>query len=435
MQSSRDESKYVLVALNMSKLSDDFEAFEALSAKEKIQLVEDHIHAICIELQTKEPDAMWIVSWQEYGITEKGAAKGLPREVKTLLKEKMQALTEQYPQLTIIAGTVSTKTHVQDEAKLKRINTYYENHPWVEEKEIRELKRKRVEIEKNRVKTALASYATHPQGFDVLRNTSFVFNGKSIWRHDKMTPVDEQTYQDRKALFQTGNKKNPRNDSCVTIAHPITGEAVTLGVEICNEHTLAVLKETAAQKPYFHFVMSDSVGLKLDNLYGDYALQLDSRYKPRVILSHPDHAESAPVHLYQNNIDQPPSLIGPLQPIYPFVYQVRDKLDEMISAVPEKSLVLQEIREKFLAAVNAHDKDYDSVEVVYKVLDDGLQDERLHDVAAAAFFQPTVLNEKIKELHSLIELSKTLNSRGMDYRTSLDAPLAAERSTLAHKTK
>ena len=88
-------------------------------------------------------------------------------------------------------------------------------------------------------------------GFDVIRNTCYIFNRKHIWRHDKITPINEKHAGDENALYQPGNKKNVNNSPICTILHPITNYPITMGVEICREHWLGVLKGQAKKHRYF----------------------------------------------------------------------------------------------------------------------------------------------------------------------------------------
>jgi len=413
--------KIALVALNMNKNADTFEDFDKLPAEEKVLLIKQRIKDICADLQKAEPDSMWLVSWREFGITDKGESKALPRSVKKMLQKEMQELTRQYPQLTIIAGTLSTLSHSTDPDKLNRIKNYYDNHPWVKTRESSKLKDKHILNEQAKVGKALESEAISREGFDAIRNTCFVFNGNDIWNHDKITPVYEKNYANRNALFQPGSKKNPQNSSYLTLFHPSTGEPIRVGVEICREHLFGVLHKSEEDKALIHLILSDSIGMKLNHLQGEYALQLDSKFKPQLILTQTSD-NNFQFHFYQDDIEEPHQLKGPLKPVYPFVLQVNDKFNAAIEQFPDKKEILFEIQCRFLSAVKEHDYLYDPIDVVYNALEEGLKDERLHMSPHSTLFTPLPIMSIINEFRELIAFDRINNVEGMDYRTSQDAP-------------
>src|SRR5262245_40027671 len=105
-------SKIAVVALDINRSDDAFDEYEKLSGEEKIKYVEKRIKDICEQLKDKEPDAMWVVTWREYGITEGGPeSRSISNELKKQFKAAMLDLTRAYPNLTILAGTVSTQKH------------------------------------------------------------------------------------------------------------------------------------------------------------------------------------------------------------------------------------------------------------------------------------------------------------------------------------
>jgi hypothetical protein len=90
--------KIAITAIDMNVLNDpnEYNSYSNLPAKQKIDRLVHHIKTICEDLKHKEPDAMWIVSWREYGITEKidnttpidARDNTVPVEIKKLLRSK-----------------------------------------------------------------------------------------------------------------------------------------------------------------------------------------------------------------------------------------------------------------------------------------------------------------------------------------------------------
>ncbi len=433
------ESRVAVIALDINKNAENFSDYAKLSAAEKIARIEQHIEAICADMQVKEANAMWVVTWREYGITDALQDKGLPPHIRRLFKEKMQALTVKYPQLKIVGGTLSTKKHFHGEERFKRLQQYYADHAWAEE-EVKRLQRYytnaisvekkeeefsvKVPTEENReIIKSRANNKESQQEFDVIRNTCYLFDGNKIWRHDKIIPINESAKEDEHALFQSGNQKNPTHASTYTILHPITGDPITIGVEICLEHDVAVLKRSSEEKPYLHLVMSDTTVLNPNNTFGQYVLQLDSRFKPTPILSRNEDALHIPIHYYQVSLETDYQLKGPLQPIFPFMNRVIEKLDEIILSFPEKKEVLMTVREKFSRALfdPGYHPSNDYPDRVYQMLAAALKNDDLKAGADHVFFQQRSLKEKLKELKVMIKAERRINPTGIDYVSIVDA--------------
>jgi len=340
-------SRIVLIALDMNKFDYDENKYFLLSTEEQVKLIEQRIRYICDELKNKEPDAMWIVAWREYGIGEKRTI--VPKD-KKLLKQTMQKLIQEFhPNLTIVAGTISTRKHVNDLTKLKNIKKFYDEHSWIRERERAESTNPEHYNLDKEIKIIDDLQQLMPDtGIDVLRNTCYVFHNQDTWRHDKMSPFEEEKdLLHKQTVFQPGNKKN--NMPYCELTHPFTQFAVTIGTEICREHYFATLRTKSDRKPMFHFIISASLPLIISNIYGEYALQLDSINKPRLILTRNEDFQTLPIHLYQSNmLEKNHNLSGPLQPLYPFVKSIIEKLNEIIIHLPNEARILvEEFRESF----------------------------------------------------------------------------------------
>ena len=93
------------------------------------------------------------------------------------------------------------------------------------------------------------------EGVDVARNTIYLFQGGNVSRHDKVTPFletqmeegadeDEEKKQEEKhhyTVFQPAKRK--KQNALFTFIDPTTQQPVSIGIEICREHSFGVLKE------------------------------------------------------------------------------------------------------------------------------------------------------------------------------------------------
>jgi len=436
----------VIVALDINKNDDDFLEFDQLTAIEKIELIEKRIKAICEELETKEPSAAWILTWREYGITDGIDKRAVSSEVKAIFKEKMINLTKQYPNLSIVAGTISTKKHFnsEQEKKLDAIKEFYAEHGWMKEQEskfkeskFKSDKQQQIRKEKKKIKELKTSIPK--EGFDVVRNTCYLFSEGTIWRHDKTAPMEETegNIDLQKAIFQPGGSVRNINSLCA-VRHPVQKRTpINLGIEICREHEFAFLKKTSqGSKPLIHFIMSDTTNLNLDHIHGEYAIQLDSTYKPRLILTKDEDLSAIPIRFYQNNlIKNENTLQGPLQPVYPFEKRVLNKLDSIIPLLGgDKRKILEHIKNKFIRSSN--EMGCYSVGS-YDCLEDLLNRYRAHlknDYVISKFSlfrEGPDLEKMVDSLLDLVQTERTNNPKNKDYLAVTDAsPLSEEGPTL-----
>ena len=242
----------VVVALNINKNDSNFKQFEALPAVEKIAFLKRRIDTLCKELTVSKPNTMWIIAWREYGITGSGPdSRSISYDLKILYKETLLELTHMYPNLTILAGTVSTHRHFTDTSKLATIKVHYEA-----QKHIRELESKlhftsdrQIQMEAEKVDTLIArasentTKSEHDEhnGVDMLRNTAYLVQGQIIQHHDKTTPFNETTqnieYPD--AIYKPGKGSNKR--TILDVPHVSFGRPlISLGVEIGRKNNLGV---------------------------------------------------------------------------------------------------------------------------------------------------------------------------------------------------
>lgn len=372
-----------IVALDINSEDPNFESYNKKSADEKINFIANRIEKICEELNKKEPDSQWIVAWREYGITE-ADSKFISNESKKLLKEKMTALTEKFPKLTILSGTVATNKYVNEEkyqTKVSSLEQQYKKSEWIDQEETKKEKKEegtsdpQFSLHRDLIKK---KYKKASEGTNIVRNTSYIFSsGKCIARHDKTSPYYETSdstewhkrlnpfkrYKTmvKNTLFQAGNKQeNP--------SHIVLSSGDVLGLELCREHFLGVLKKNNQEqliKTDFHFVLGYQIEVQLDKIQADYFVLLDNTIKPQLIIAKDlNEAElhQLPVRLYQNDLltdvnNLNLELQGPLTPLSMNAKEINslfDKIEEKIVAQysEEQKFKFEDIKIEFIRNIS-----------------------------------------------------------------------------------
>ena len=299
---------------------------------------------------------MWIIVWREHGIYGKAYMDGFfgfsaTTEVRELFKARLNILAQQYPNLTIIAGTLLTKNFSESLDKLDEIETYYKKQAWVKNEEKNVDNKNEFGLEENKI--ALLKKQAPLVEYAFFRNTCYIFHGNEIGMRDKIAPFEETQTSYSQLIFQPGNKKTI--SSHFKITHPTTNATICFGVEICREHLFAVLKRTSKKPCLIHFLLSDTACLNVHHAHGDYVLQLDSTYIPKLIylgnINDANHAGPVSIVLYQHNLANPDDNIlqGPFEPIYPFEKKVVDVLDHFLRHhVGDKYSTILELKNKFI---------------------------------------------------------------------------------------
>ena len=339
-------SKIVIVALNNNQRDpsrETFMDFYALSADQKINIIKQRIINICTELKRSEPDALWLIVWREYGVCGQETIY-LTNKERRYLKDEMTALTEQYPQLGILAGTVSSrKYYTRVNEKLQMLNQAYQQPEYEQIKKIEAIGTKIEEDgqflnHESQFRKVEQTTKTDTKGIFVVRNTAYFFNqGILYWRHDKITPFEEIEPKSQD-IYQPATKKNR---SCLLhMKHPVTGQELVFGIEICREHSFGLLQKevlvSKLSKPLVHFVVGHGTRLQLEHICGTYSLLLDVLKKPRLVQVNQQNITKDEIVLYQHNIlVEAQELYGPLIPLYPFALHVFDKIDEVLFQFPE----------------------------------------------------------------------------------------------------
>lgn len=365
-----ENGKIAVVALEINKNDKEgYKNYESLPAKKQIQIIQERIHILCKELQEKEPDSMWIIAWREYGITD-GKSRSLSFEDKELLKQAMLELTTRYPNLVILTGPVATHKPVEM-SKLKDVEKIYQEEPFVqiirkqEAKEANELANDMEtdeQIKRHELKIAQLREQPKENNPDesayVGTNQMFCIQGKNVQRHDKTAPIDEILAEDPLStftVFQPGKGKNA--NPFFELKHPITGETILVGAETCRENNFNLLQKTAPGQPLLHFIFSDEVRLNVDTMHGQFGtIQLDSIVRPRMILAKPSTGREE-ISTYRSNLfSDNGSLVGPLEPLYPFENRILDSLNTAIKSFPSdhpKHKILQQIKMEFLETTDS----------------------------------------------------------------------------------
>lgn len=260
----------IIICLNLFSPDPLLLDFRKKGAMAQIVHIVQRINKICEKLKRSSPDSLWLFTWREYGITN-FESRFLTNDIKTFLKQAMQALTKEYPQLVIVSGTIAVKKRFQSEktvTKLKKLQVHYLENLKINKINYADTTISDAEIA--RIRTYLESSDQY-QSIDVVRNTCYVFaKGMCIGRHDKVTAYHETKDRNtilNEAFFQPGkSKKNP------AIFHiPNNDNPITIGIEICVEHDYGILKsyakDTGSPKPFIHLVLSDSTHPLIQNIY------------------------------------------------------------------------------------------------------------------------------------------------------------------------
>lgn len=346
--------RIVVVALDLYKTgTPEFQEYDSLTAKEKLDVLSFQLDRVCQLLTQQQPDAMWIVGWREGVITAEHETM-VSLEIKRLHKEIMLSFVHRYPNLTILAGALTSKKYFTDSKKLDDIEYYYNQHQWIAEIEQAETSiGESYEISKHKAQLGEVRKAISEGTslvFNVIRNTAYVFSDGVVHRHDKHAPMDETVGQEMAlSVFQPAKGRNL--SPIIPLRHPITREVFLIGVEICREHSFQVLKQIKRSTPLFHFIISDYINLDLSAVAARNVIHFDSRNQSKMVVSSPEQLENTNIQLYRIDLLKGSALIGPIPPVFPFEKKVLRLLNSVIQELPIKSYrrtLLEKLRADFL---------------------------------------------------------------------------------------
>jgi hypothetical protein len=138
----------------------------------------------------------------------------------------------------------------------------------------------------------------------LVRNTAYVFtNGECVARHDKVAPYYELGDAPRpNELFQPATKK--RHSPYIKLKFA-DGTTLPIGVEICREHLVGVLKRECMrinknQNPVIHFLLSNWISSCNKHVVGDYFMHVDSEEIHSVVAKSDN--QQVQVVQYRNNL-------------------------------------------------------------------------------------------------------------------------------------
>lgn len=308
------QNRIAIVCLDLNESHLKFNDYNGLSAVAKIKKIAEHIRLCCIQLLETHQSAMWIVALREHAITDANS-KFISVKDKKFLKSVMLEITSEFPNLTIIAGTVITKKHFSGDVlqnKLANIQLSYDEQKGIDEEEKTGGIERDYQISLHRNK--VLEVDIQDKGVDVLRHTTYVFSAGEIKRHDKTIPFNEFIEKDMlthsSAIFSPG--KITTRDPYISLTHPITKVPINIGIEICREHSFGVLQAASKNraKPTIHFLLSDSIHFKVDKVHGEYLVQLDSMYESKLIQTETPSGASRCELLQMDMLDRNPHLIN-----------------------------------------------------------------------------------------------------------------------------
>ena len=344
--------KTVTICLEMLPKKDSIN-FRSMTAKGKIKLIAKNIASICDQMREVEPKALWVIGWREFAITEGAHTKHVSQNVLDFFDQTMTELSNKYPNLAIVGPLASAKKF-RDEAVIehkaeKVIENFEEDYAWIRSIEARNAKKDRQVS--HHTQRAIDIITIPPKSVTVFRNSVYVYQNGRKQKIRKKAPyletvkVVERYYDHRTFLFKpaTKNTQNP----IVTLIHPESKKSIPVGIELCREHYIGVLKKLATVEPVLHIVVSDTVFLNPRHLYGNYVIPFSSTYQTQLIQlkEHPEHK----VDLYRYNLLRLDKfLYGPLQPFYPLELKILDFLREVMNELNKKHpgyIILNKVKE------------------------------------------------------------------------------------------
>ncbi len=288
---------------------DAYSSLEKESFDNQLNIFTNKIKEICKKLDEENASKPWIIAWREYGLTD-GNERGIPNRYLSLdqkrkLKDEMSQLTKDYPQLTIIAGTVATQRPIHPEKKPEveqEVKTEADEQSKKQSDKIHKLKEaiekpvyEDYEAATAKAKTKLRTLLMM-NDFFVVKNTSYVFsNGSCIAKHDKTVQFEETAGFEPadKVIFKPGKAKSH---------NPVINE--NIGIEICAEHGDGYMRQhievTHQPKPLIQFILSASKNFDEQNFVSPYAVHIDSEYKTQLITN--IRKQDAEVTLYTCNV-------------------------------------------------------------------------------------------------------------------------------------
>lgn len=158
----------VVVSLDINANDPQFEDFASLDEFQKIAFIKKRIQEICEKL---DPNDNWTIAWREMGIHDTNM-KLTSNTAKKALKKEFSELSWQYPNLTIVAGTVVTKK-TTSLIKPETLLSYYEKHTHLHD-DLDFIEHKKP------LEDFIESKKTTTAPIDVLRNTCYIFKSAPI---------------------------------------------------------------------------------------------------------------------------------------------------------------------------------------------------------------------------------------------------------------
>lgn len=334
----RKKNKISLIILDLDKQK----SYANLKAMEKIELIEQRIHEVCQLLKKKHPESTWIIAWREYGVRER-SNNSISNKINQYFKKEMKKLSQQYPNLVILAGTtlVRKKRNISYINKLKH---FYKNIDWAktieDENNWQQIKKhkKQIQILEDKAKTENLSKIR------VTSNKARVYCQGIEKKHGKTTPFEENE-KIADCIYQPGKGNNL---SPIINLHkkPIN---LSIAIDICREHIeefqyvkYFVENDNWNIKPLLHFIISASMSLHLESISASFAaVHVDNQYAPRIVLSRGYEKENVELHAYSCDVTKPiKQLHFPILLEYPPQFKLLDKIDEMqsIKLISEKAL-------------------------------------------------------------------------------------------------
>src|SRR5579872_4335966 len=113
------KSNTVVVTLDINRQLDE-KVYQG-DFDSELSILTQRLVQVCEELKITQSDSAWIIAWQEYGIRGENSHRALTPQQKDKFKKSLQTIAQNYPNATIVAGTIQTAKFHDRKEKINEI--------------------------------------------------------------------------------------------------------------------------------------------------------------------------------------------------------------------------------------------------------------------------------------------------------------------------
>ncbi len=304
-----------------------------LSAEKKIEFVRARIIETMQYVKAKQPSAKHVVvALREYCITDGPNARSISVESEEALKKMLLEVTEVYPELTVVAGTVLVRKTIPGKS-IETIERYYDQH-----KELIEAEKKCIGISLTEQQQVLICAANPNDSLVKVKNISLIAHKKKLKKHGKAMPSNESNEDQYypKAIFQPA--KNNNLSSLITFENEIDFPDM-IAIDICRDHIYGRAQREALKQnilPFLHLVLAYSGALKADHLTGTAGNLFIDNTKDSTLLVGGINGENKNVILFRYHVlNDEKTMEGPIAAIPFLEFKLQSILKEATRRGPQ----------------------------------------------------------------------------------------------------